>query len=170
MEAGKGIGFRYGRRPEHVERIAFDLSANTLPKENGVPIHPQNDALEEMATRSSDAPVVMLNLLRFRETAEPGHGVDGMTGEQAYRECGRGFRKLQPRFGGEPLWMGKAQAVLVGAENEAWDLAILVRYSTRGQFLSMLSDPEYKAISPLRAAALSDSRLIEMTQLLPPSN
>ena len=135
-----------------------------------MPIHPQNDALEEMAARDADVPVVMLNLLRFREDAEPGHGVDGLTGEEAYREYGRRFSALQPRFGGEPVWMGKAEAVLIGAENEAWDLAILVRYPTRGRFLSMISDPDYQAISPLRTAALSDSRLVEMTQLLPSRN
>jgi len=54
-----------------------------------MPIHPQNDALEETAARNADAPVNMLNLRRFRETAEPGHGVDGMTGKEAYREHGR---------------------------------------------------------------------------------
>ena len=30
----------------------------------------------------------------------------------------------------------------------------------------MFNDPEYKAIAPIRAAALKDSRIIEMTQLL----
>ena len=98
-----------------------------------MPLHPQHDALEEMAERDGDAPIVMLNLLRFRKQAEAGHGVDGLSGEEAYREYGRRFATLNPRFGGEPVWMGRTEAVLIGAENEAWDLAILVRYPTRGQ-------------------------------------
>ncbi len=132
-----------------------------------MPIHPKNGALEEMASRNSEEPIVMLNLLRFREQAEPGLGVDGMTGEQAYREYGRHFSSLEPRFGGEPIWAGTPLSVPIGADDEAWDLAILVRYPTRGQFLSMLADPDYLAIAPLRTAALVDSRLVEMTQLLP---
>ena len=37
-----------------------------------MPIHPKNGALEEMASRNSEEPIVMLNLLRFREQAESG--------------------------------------------------------------------------------------------------
>jgi len=129
-----------------------------------VPIHPQETRLEEMARREAGEPVVMLNLLRFREQAERGHGVDGMTGEEAFGEYGRAFGELQPRYGGTPIWLGKTEAVIIGADEEAWDIAILVRYPTRGKFLSMLDSPEYQAIAPLRAAALSDSRLIEMTE------
>ncbi len=48
-----------------------------------------------------------------------------------------------------------------------WDIVILVRYPSRSRFVSMLADPDYQAIAPIRAAALADSRLIETTQLLP---
>jgi len=72
---------------------------------------------------------------------------------------------LQPRFGGEPIWMGRALHSIIG--DESWDIVILVRYPTRRQFLGMLDDPDYRAIAPIRAAVLADSRLIEMDQLLP---
>lgn len=114
-----------------------------------------------------DEPVVMLNLLRYREVAEDGHGVDGMEGQAAYRVYGKKFAELGPRFGGEPIWMGKAGASIIGEDDEDWDIVILVRYPTRRQFVDMINDPDYQAIAPIRAAALADSRLIEMTQLLP---
>ncbi|MCP3995746.1 MAG: DUF1330 domain-containing protein [Actinomycetia bacterium] len=119
-----------------------------------------------MAAADADDPVVMLNLLRYRAQAEDGHGVDGMTGEAAYREYGKRFAELNPRFGGEPIWMGRADDVIIG--DEEWDIVILVRYPTRRHFVTMLADPDYQAIAPIRAAALADSRLIETTQLLPP--
>jgi uncharacterized protein (DUF1330 family) len=122
-------------------------------------------AFAEMAARDPDEPVVMLNLLKYREQAADGAGVDGLSGEEAYRTYGRAFAELNPRFGGEPIWMGRALATIIGAED--WDLMILVRYPTRKQFIDMINDPDYQAIAPIRSAALADSRLVEATQLLP---
>ncbi len=127
-------------------------------------VHPNNDGLAAMASGDPDEPVVMLNLLRYRDTAEAGYGVDGMSGRDAYGEYGRRFATLQPRFGGEPIWMGRALHSIIG--NEPWDIVILVRYPARRQFLGMLADPDYQAIAPIRSAALADSRLIEMNQIL----
>ena len=121
--------------------------------------------LEHMSAGNPDDPVVMLNLLRYREQAADGFGVDGKTGREAYQEYGRRFAELRPRFGGEPIWMGEAMNTIIGPE--AWDIVILVRYPTRRQFVDMLNDADYQAIAPIRAAALEDSRLVEMRQLLP---
>mgnify|MGYP001161317008 FL=1 len=127
-------------------------------------IHANTDALVRMSEGDPDEPVMMLNLLKYRETAEPGHGVDGMSGRAAYEVYGRKFADLNPRFGGEPQWMGQALNHIIG--NEGWDLVILVRYPTRKQFVDMLNDADYQAIAPIRAAALLDSRLIETRPLL----
>lgn len=128
-------------------------------------VHKRSDALSAMAADRLDEPVTMLNLLRYREQAEIGFGVDGLSGRAAYEEYGRRFAELGPRFGGEPIWMGRALRSLIGAEQ--WDIVILVRYPTRRQFVAMTEDPDYLRIAPIRAAALADSRLIEMDQLLP---
>ncbi len=128
-------------------------------------VHSDAGVLAAMAEGDPDEPVVMINLLRYRDEAEPGHGVDGLSGEEAYRRYGQRFAELGPRFGGEPVWMGRAHHTVIGDED--WDVAILVRYPTRRQFLDMLADPDYLAIAPIRAAGLADSRLIETTQLLP---
>ncbi len=122
-------------------------------------------ALEAMAAGDLDEPVVMLNLLRYRATAESGVGVDGLTGREAYEAYGKEFAKLHPRFGGEPVWMGSALNSIIGGEE--WDIVILVRYPTRRQFIEMTRDPDYLSIAPIRAAALADSRLVEMSQILP---
>lgn len=128
-------------------------------------VHPNPDELEKMAAGDPDEPVYMLNMLRYRETAQLGFGVDGLSGRAAYQIYGQKFAELNPRFGGEPVWMGRAQTSIIG--EEPWDIIILVRYPTRKQFVDMLADPDYQAIAPIRAAALADSRLIETSQLLP---
>jgi uncharacterized protein (DUF1330 family) len=126
---------------------------------------PEKTALDAMATGDPDEPVWMLNLLRYREQAASGFGVDGLSGEAAYRVYGKKFAQLNPRFGGQPIWMGEAQHTLIG--DESWDVIIVVHYPTRKQFVEMINDPDYQAIAPIRAAALADSRLIESSQLLP---
>ena len=122
-------------------------------------------AVAAMVDGDPDEPVVMLNLLSYRDLAEPGFGVDGLSGREAYGVYGRKFAELNPRFGGEPIWMGRALNTIIGDED--WDVVILVRYPTRRQFVEMINDPDYQAIAPIRAAALADSRLVEMSQLLP---
>jgi len=128
-------------------------------------VHGDPEAFAAMAAGDPDEPVVMLNLLRYREQAEQGLGVDGLSGREAYGVYGQRFAELHPRYGGEPIWMGRGLNSLIGSEQ--WDLVILVRYPTRGQFLAMFEDPDYQAIAPIRGAALADSRLVEMGQLLP---
>jgi uncharacterized protein (DUF1330 family) len=129
------------------------------------PTPTSDKSLDTMAEGDPLEPIVMLNQLKYREVAEQGFGVDGLSGREAYGVYGKKFAELNPRFGGEPIWMGRAKNSLIGDED--WDIVILVRYPTRKQFIDMFNDPDYKAIAPIRAAALADSRLIEMTQLLP---
>ena len=128
-------------------------------------VNTNTEALQSMSRGAADEPVYMLNLIKYRDTAEPGFGVDGLSGQEAYREYGKKFAALNPRFGGKPIWMGKALNSIIGSEE--WDVVILVHYPTRRQFVDMLNDPDYQAIAPIRAAALADSRLVETTQLLP---
>jgi uncharacterized protein (DUF1330 family) len=125
-------------------------------------IGPNTGALAGMAAANPDEPVVMLNLLRFREVAASGHGVDGMSGRDAYRVYVERFAEL-PSHGGEPVWVGDALRSIIGAET--WDMVLLMRYPTRRQFVEMVRDPDYLQIAPIRSAALADSRLVEMRQL-----
>jgi uncharacterized protein (DUF1330 family) len=123
-----------------------------------------NDAaLDAMRLLDPLEPVVMLNLLRFRDVALDGFGVDGMTGSQAFRRYGELNDQEDVKFGSEPIWMGLAQNTVIGDED--WDLAILVRYPTRQHFIDKLDNAKYREISKVREAALLDSRLVELTQL-----
>ena len=124
----------------------------------------EEGALELMAKGNLDEPVVMLNLLKYLDKAKLGFGVDGLTGKEAYKVYGRKFAKFQPLYGGEPIWMGRSHNSIIGIDD--WDIVILVRYPSRNKFISMFQDPKYKAIAPIRAAALKDSRIVEMTELL----
>mgnify|MGYP001160925652 FL=1 len=127
-------------------------------------INVEKGALELMSKGNLEEPVIMLNLLKYLDIAKSGFGVDGLTGRKAYEVYGKKFAKFQPKYGGEPIWMGKVHNSIIGIDD--WDISILVRYPKRINFINMFNDPDYKAIAPIRAAALKDSRIIEMSELL----
>lgn len=105
---------------------------------------------------AGDGAVCMLNLLRFRP--------DG--GREAYAEYGAGVLPLLSALGGEVVWQGRADSVVIGDdEADAWDLVVVVRYPSRDAFLAMVTSDEYAAIAAHRRRALVDSRLIACTAL-----
>ncbi|WP_111656160.1 DUF1330 domain-containing protein [Isoalcanivorax indicus] len=117
---------------------------------------------ELLASLPQDTPVVMLNLLRFRDQARYGEGASepARSGRQAYGEYSKtALRKVQG-VGGELVWMGRTRASLIAPEGEQWDEVLLVRYPSAAAFASMLADPEYQAATRHRTAALEEARLI----------
>ena len=125
------------------------------------------EALAAMQDADPDQSIVILNLLRFRDVALEGFGVDGLSGRDAFRRYGEANAADNVTYGAQPIWMGPAHNTIIG--DEKWDLAILVRYPTRQHFIDKLHDPVYLESSNIRAAALDDSRAIELTQMLPPA-
>jgi uncharacterized protein (DUF1330 family) len=110
----------------------------------------------------ADVPVVMLNLLRFREQAaypqeknEPAR-----TGREAYTVYGQETEPHLQRVGGKVVWEGTAKHAFIAPAGEHWDKILLVEYPSRDAFLSMLKSPDYQAITYHRTAALEDARLI----------
>ena len=106
-----------------------------------------------------DRPIVMLNLLRYRERADYGDGA-GFTpcsGREAY------FTRYVPAFNVvateeiRPIFVGAVQALIVGATDEPWDDVALVEYPSFAAFRSVVESPEYQAeADPHRRAALED--------------
>lgn len=121
-------------------------------------------ALKAMANERPDEPIFLINLLKYRETALTGYGVDGLSGPEAFRVYSGKFAELNAKVGGEPVWMGQVGNTLIGSED--WDVMILVRYPTRKQLAELLSSDEYQAIEPIKEAGLQDMRLIEASQIV----
>lgn len=111
-----------------------------------------------------DVPIVMLNLIRFRDTALDGRGCDGMTGEEAYAEYGRRLRALAADFPGSPFWVGDAGRTYIGPDDETWDLVLCVGYESVSIFRDMLASESYQEAAQARTAAVADSRLVLMHQ------
>ncbi|GAB1257862.1 hypothetical protein NBRC116494_23640 [Aurantivibrio plasticivorans] len=109
-----------------------------------------------------DVPVVMLNMLKFSESAHYDDTKVNMTGRQAYDKYREGASKLVAKVGAKRLWIGNVKAGIISPSDEQWDEVFLVQYPSIGVFLKMVNSEAYKAVAIHRTAALDDSRLIAM--------
>ncbi len=128
-------------------------------------IFPTESQLSNLQAMPADEPVVMLNLLRFREQA--GDPDAGLSGREAYERYGAEAAPYLAKAGGRLLSAAEARHTVIGPEHE-WDMALLVEYPSAQRFLEMAGDPGYLQAHVHRDAALADSRLIA-TRLLGPA-
>jgi uncharacterized protein (DUF1330 family) len=115
-----------------------------------------------VAAEDDGAPLVMINLLRYRERARypAGAGADPCSGREAYQRYAAVALQKVASVGGRIVWMGQVAASVIAPEGEEWDDAALVEYPSRKAFLAMIAMPDYQAAAVHRTAALEDSRLI----------
>ena len=125
-------------------------------------VDPEREQFEAFKALPRDVPVMMLNLLRFRDKAAYEDGRDA-TGAEAYAAYGRESAPIFKRVGGEIIWRGKPEVMLIGPQDKQWDMIFVARYPTAGAFLEMVTDPDYQAAVRHRQAAVLDSRLIRTT-------
>ena len=132
-----------------------------------MPIGPTKEQIQALLDSDLEAPVVMLNLLKFAERAggDRGDGDSGQSGRDSYTRYGDRVRSMLEKVGGRILWQGRADSVVIGGDADNWDAVILVEYPSREAFIDMTSSPKYQEVSKDRTAGLADSRLIAMTQL-----
>ena len=122
--------------------------------------------------RQIKGPVVMLNLLRFREIADysatpdlaPEAVISGAAAFQKYVEHTLPYLR---QSGGDLIFLGSGGPFLIGPESERWDLAMLVRQQSVDSFLSFATHEAYLAGIGHRTAALEDSRLLPLTPIEP---
>lgn len=127
---------------------------------------------EQGARFFSDAdkgPVVMLNLLRFRDKADYSHAPElepqgGMSGAEAYAHYMQEIAPLLQASGGELIFAGEASHFLIGPEAEKWDKVLLVKQASRQAFMGFASDPAAQRATAHRTAAIADSRLLPIKQ------
>ena len=89
-------------------------------------------------------PVVMVNLVRFRERSRDGNG----SGWDAYTRYSKGDMPLLKKVGGTVLWAGHVEGAAVGDLGDGrWDWVVVAHYPSRAAFLEMMTSPEYAAIN-----------------------
>jgi uncharacterized protein (DUF1330 family) len=131
-------------------------------------IEPSPEQLQQLLAASSDStPIVMINLLRYRDHAAYPAGSHSApcSGREAYQRYGASVTPMVIETGGRILWFGNVKQMVIGPDSERWDDAVLVQYPSRQAFITMVTRPDYVAASVHRTAALADSRLIATATL-----
>lgn len=104
-----------------------------------------------LAARPADAPVVMVNLLKFKDEG----------GLERYLQYGREVAPHLERVGATIRYGGTAPAVIIGdGQQPWWDAILIVEYPTPAAFIEMVTDADYAKVHEHRAAALERGDLI----------
>ena len=109
-----------------------------------------------------EGPVVMVNLLRFRERAVYADGRPcDLTGREAYALYGAAVARLITAAGGRILFVGDVTWLAIGAVDPLWDEVALAEYPSRAALTAMSTSDEWRAISVHRTAGLEGQLNIE---------
>ena len=128
-------------------------------------IYPTPDQLRAVTNQTSEGPLVMVNLLKFREKAVYQDGrPDDMTGAEAYMRYAEQMRGIVEREGGRFLFGGDVQSLVIGEVEELWDIVGSVEYPSREDFVRIVSLPEVQEASVHREAGLAGQLLIQTNQ------
>ncbi len=128
-------------------------------------LDPSDENARRLFERGIEGPVTMLNLLRFREVADysgfPALAPpEPISGSAAYDRYVRHTIPFLAASGGSVTFFGTGGYNFVGPASERWDLVMLIRQSSVGDFFAFASNREYLAGVGHRTAALEDSRLL----------
>jgi len=97
--------------------------------------------IEGLERLDRNAPVVMLNLMRFNARSGDGDG----SGWDAYLRYSAITVPMIRARGGTLLWTGDAKAVALGPQaGNDWDFVALVYYPTVAAFLDMMTSESYE--------------------------
>ncbi len=98
--------------------------------------------IEGLEKLDRNAPVVMLNLMRFRARSLDGNG----SGWDAYLRYSALTVPMIKARGGTLLWTGNARTVALGrAEGNQWDYVALVYYPSVSAFIDMMTSADYES-------------------------
>ena len=122
---------------------------------------PEPGQIETLMQGPEDTPVVMVNLLSFKEQADGGN--EGMTGVESYMRYGENMRKFVESKGGRFLWSGRVDSMVIGESDADFQVVALVEYPSRKAFLEIASSAHVQEIGKDRARGLAGQWLIATT-------
>ncbi len=101
-------------------------------------------------------PMVMVNLLKFKDKAEyPDGSEPELSGREAYLRYGSGVQACLAAVGGRSIYAGPVTGIILGDVEELWDMVALAEYPSAAAMMQMIALPEYKAIEHHRIAGLA---------------
>ena len=128
-------------------------------------VHPTKEQMEGFLEGDSEAPIAMLNLLKFKEKAEYEDGRDtDLTGEQAYAIYSVEVVEHLKKVGGKVSFGGSINRLMLGEAEELWDATFIAKYPSKKAMLKMITDPDYLESNKHRVAGLAGQLNIEVKE------
>jgi uncharacterized protein (DUF1330 family) len=118
-------------------------------------VMPQPEQAKAFFFGEATGPMVMVNLLKFKEKAEYPDGSNAdWTGKQAYLVYGAAVQKCLEMVGGRAVFSGDVTGLILGEVEELWDMVALAFYPSPQAMMQMVGLPEYQGIEIHRFAGL----------------
>ena len=128
-------------------------------------VHPSKEQMEGFLEGDTEAPIAMINLLKFKEKAEYEDGRDtDLTGEQAYAIYGKEVVEHLKKVGGKIFFGGSINRLMLGEVEELWDTTFIAKYPSKKAMLKMITDPDYLESNKHRVAGLAGQLNIEVEE------
>ena len=131
-------------------------------------VDPTRQQFDYFKSLPRDAPILMLNMIRYREkaaypTGHPLHNKD-ISGKEAYKLYQKSAAETLSALDSKITISSKQCAVVTGPHApEYWDYIFTVAYPNAKAFLGLIMNAEYREkCLPHRTAAVEDSRLIRL--------
>ena len=129
-------------------------------------VFPGKEQITSFFGGPENGPFVMVNLLKFKETAEYADGSDAdLSGAKAYACYGKGIQACLAAVDGTQIYAGPVTGLMIGEVEELWDMVALVEYPSLAAMQKMMSSPEYRAIEVHRKAGLAGQLNIRTNQI-----
>jgi uncharacterized protein (DUF1330 family) len=125
---------------------------------------PTTEQIHEFLAGPPDEPVVMLNLLQFKEAAG-GHDA-GMSGRDAVMLYSRAMKQFVEAHGGTYVLAATIDSQVIGSGGETFEFVGIMRYPSRQAYVELAGDPEVaRTIGRHREAGLQSQWLFAMTEV-----
>ena len=122
---------------------------------------PEPTQIKELMEGPADSPVVMLNLLSFKDRADGGN--EAMTGASSYGLYATKMKEFVESKGGRFIWSGRVDSMVIGESDADFHVAALVEYPNRKAFLEIASSSHVKEIGQNRSKGLAGQWLLATT-------
>ena len=123
---------------------------------------PEPQQFQELLKSPEEGPVVMVNLLSFKENADGESAQE--SGAEAYGHYAKKMRKFVESKGGRFLWAGRVDSMVIGESDVYFQVIALVEYPSRKAFVEIASSAHVAEIGKDRIRGLEGQWLIASTE------
>jgi uncharacterized protein (DUF1330 family) len=123
---------------------------------------PRPEQFKRLMEGPEDTPVVMVNLLKFKDRADGAN--EGMSGGESYMKYGEQMKKFVESKGGRFIWSGRVDSMVIGESDADFDVVALVEYPSRKAFVEIATSDHVATIGEDRKMGLEGQWLIATTE------